>query len=235
MHKFRFFSVLLFVSLLFVLLPATAKAIWDVPVGPGESFRWLFVTSQGRDATSTNIGDYNWFVNNVADTANTPITGVVGKSSIADIDWRAIASTPTTDAIDNIGVSPAGIYTPWMNLVANGTADLFDGDILSPIIFDERGVQSFIYDVWTGTDHHGSRYQTRELGTEGPVYGNVLYTNAFWVEVPYADKWPGDNFSLYAISEELSAVPVPGALILAATGLLSVRLGLKRLRRKHQE
>ena len=93
MKKTRFCSAVLIVCLSFVLMPATAKAaMWDVPVAPGETFRWVFMTREYTDATSSDIGYYNAFVNAAADIA-TPITGVLGKSTIADIEWRAIALT----------------------------------------------------------------------------------------------------------------------------------------------
>ena len=55
------------------------------------------------------------------------------------------------------------------------------------------------------------------------------------------DPWPGyqdtdDAPTLEAwVTTDASVVPAPGALVLAATGLLSSTLGLKRLRRKRQE
>ena len=239
MKKSRFFSELLFVSLLFALLPATAKAgMWDVPVAPGESFRWIFVRSELTDATSTDISYYNDFVNSLADHAATPITDVVGFSSIAEIEWKAIVSTQDgTNAIDNIGESPAGIYTPDGRPVAYGTADLFDGQIINPINTDEYGhpppPNGTSPSVWTGTAPDGYGIGM-SLGYMFPII--VGYSDSVglgWISSDYG--YNSDMHSLYAISEELTVVPAPGAIILAATGLLSSTLGLKRLRHKHQE
>ena len=234
MKKSQSFFALLSFCLSFVLIPATdIAAMWDVPVAPGETFRWVFVTSGTTDATSSDISYYNEFVNHAADIVATPITGVLGKSNIAQIEWKAIASTESVYAIDNIGASPAGIYTPPSDLVATGTLDLFDGDILAPIMFTEN-VTLYSGQVWTGTNTQGRSDPLFSLG--GAIFGASFYG--------YSDQFgPGwiktgtdlqtEKYPVYAISEELSVVPVPGALILTATGLLSM-LGLKRWRRKHQ-
>ena len=56
---------------------------------------------------STNIADYNSFV-------NTQAGGATYNGSV--VSWDAIGSTPTVNAIDNIGQQPiAGVY------LANGT------------------------------------------------------------------------------------------------------------------
>lgn len=238
MNKSRFFLALLFVSLLFVLLPATAKAdMWDVPVAPGETFRWVFVTSGTTNAESSEISFYNDFVNDAA-SIGTTITGVMGKSSLADIEWKAIGSTDTTDAIDNIGVSSSRIYKPDSTFVAEGTSDMFSGlHVNSPINIDETGTSVNTL-VWTGSDTSGRGYDTfDELkvlgGSKYTRYGHTWSIDYRWIMEGQEEQ----DFlkPLYAISEELTVVPAPGALILAVTGLLSSTLGLKRLRRKHQE
>jgi hypothetical protein len=238
MKKSRLFLALLFVSLSFVLMPATAKAdLWDVPVASGESFRWVFVTSETMYATSSDISVYNDFVNAAADAAGTTITGVVGKSSIADIDWKVIGSTATVNAIDNIVPSSAGIYLPTGILVANGTTDMFDGSLSTPISITETGSSKLSW-VYTGSTDWGTAniwplgYSSGDLAVT--ITGHTNYSNAMWINKGishnYIDCWP-----LYAISEELTVVPIPGALMLGVTGLLSSILGLKRLRRKGQE
>ena len=251
MKKTQFVPSVLFVSLLFVIFSATARAaLWDVPVAPGETFRWVFVTSLTIDAHSSDIATYNNLVNAAADAAGTTITGVLGKSTIAtiaDIEWKAIASTPYTDAIDNIGVSSAPIYTPLGDMVADNTLDLFDGEIKTPINMSEFGAPppslppSYTKAVWTGSTTEGLREDPFSLGgrypddtpTLGAYYGSTWSKLDAWIHTSLQVK--PEELHLYAISEELSVVPVPSALILGATGLLSSTLGLIRLRRKHQE
>ena len=245
MKTSRLLLASLIVTLLFVLLPAKAMAaMWDVPVAPGETFRWVFVTSGLTPATSPSITTYNDVVNTavadavVADPTVTTVTDVLGKSSItdiADIEWKAIASTSAVDAIDNIGESDARIYTPLGDLVANGTADMFDGDIGSAIGVSEYGSVGQ-RPVWTGSDPSGSKLINFELGnviSTDAAFGDTTRADPGWIVVKTAST--STSQALYAISEELTVVPIPGAIIMAATGLLSSTLGLNRLRRKHQE
>lgn len=82
-------------------------------------------------------------------------------------------------------------------------------------------------------------------GLEGPHLCLVGYA----IEPPYTDVYPvvlgiwidsvSDNERFTNVGAWVvsggEVVPAPGALILGVTGLLSSTLGLKRLRRKHQE
>ena len=45
---------------------AVQAAILLPSLNPGDQYRLVFVTSGGRDANSTNIADYNTFVNDAA-------------------------------------------------------------------------------------------------------------------------------------------------------------------------
>ena len=247
MKKSRSFLAVLIVSLSYVLSPVTAKAdLWDVPVLPGQSFRWVFVTSEFTNATSTDISYYNDFVNGLADDAATPISGVLGKPTIAYIDWKAIASTEAVNARDNIEYSFAPIYTPTSILVADDYDDLFDGNISHQINITELGDEYDFWPdnpspVWTGSNENGYGREDLVLGLpDGELpesyyagWGNASRTPFYWIE--QGSDSADTLYPLYAISEELTVVPVPGALILGATGLLSSTLGLIRLRRKHQE
>lgn len=240
MKKSRLLSALLFVSLLFVLLPAIANgnaSMWDVPVGPGESFRWVFVTSGLTAAVSPDITYYNWFINDwlMPPIAATPIYGVAGKDTLGEIQWKAIVSTPTTNAIDNMVSSSTPIYTPLGTRVADTTQGMFDSPLLAPIRFTEWGEepQTQLPLVWTGTQWDGTKDPVYMLGgpNQAGVVGVRTWTGSFWVD--FATEEAPKLYPLYAISEELTLVPASSALMLAATGLLSM-LGLKRLRHKHQ-
>ena len=91
----------------FVLAPLTASAApITVPTGlnPGDQYRLAFVTSTTRDATSSNIADYNAFVTAAANSV--PQFVALGTT------WHAIGSTAAVAARDNTNtnftVNPSG-------------------------------------------------------------------------------------------------------------------------------
>ena len=105
----------------------------------------------------------------------------------------------------------------------------------------ENGEENQWLLVWTGSNMDGLRNEwpvTTYIGGIFPLY-EVTYgvswgsTNYTWIDAGEANRTSLNK--IYAISEELTVVPEPGSIILAATGLFSSMLGLKRLRRKHQE
>src|SRR5262245_37477959 len=91
-----------------------AGIILQTPAGlnPGDHFRFCFVTDGIRDATSTNIADYDSFVNTQAGGAT--YNGVV-------VDWLAIGSTGSVDAIDHVGQATAPVYLSDGTLVTTTT------------------------------------------------------------------------------------------------------------------
>ena len=130
--------------------------------GRGDSFRLLFVTSTGRNATSSNIGDYNRFVQDRVAAGHTAIRSFSGHFR-ALASTRAAASTVSVNAIDNTGTTHSGsnkgppIY--WLNggKVANDYADFYDGswsNQTSPTREDgSAGLASRA--IWTGSRNDG--------------------------------------------------------------------------------
>jgi hypothetical protein len=118
-------------------------------LNPGDQYRLAFVTSTQRDATSSDIADYNTFVQNVA--------GSVTDLANLGASWTAIASTSTVDARDNTNTNPAsGPGVPMYNLagqrIAAGNPELWDGflDPGAPILYTESGT-SLNATAWSGT------------------------------------------------------------------------------------
>ena len=148
---------------------AAQAALVVVPTGlaPGDQYRLVFVTAGARDATSTNINDYNTFVTNQA-TGGTPgidtalDTALNGAGfDLSTITWKAIGSTSAVDARDNTGTNPSStgvpIYLIDGNRVANNNADLWDGQLQHPINLNNLDISSLSH-VWTGSNDSGQGF-----------------------------------------------------------------------------
>ena len=126
---------------LLVGAPAAAQAnVFVQPNLPvGSAYRLIFLTSSQTDGSSPDITVYNTMVTNAA--ANNPL--------LPAATWRAIVSTPTINAIDNIACTPScssdPIYLVTGSEVATSTADLFDGTVLTPISITESGSTTGMY------------------------------------------------------------------------------------------
>ncbi len=218
------------VAALFVSPTFLPAAVVTVPTGlrPGDQYRLAFVTSTTRDATSSNIAEYNAFVTaaanlNPALTAlNTNWTAIASAvdyhGGVIISDVNAFTNTGTDPSINPIGVP---IYTLKNSLIANTNSRLWSGSIISPINIDESGntINSF---VWTGTDSSGnSGYPTGSLGEESPVFfGYSGLSNLDWAGEGGGS--PSRLMPLYAMSGVLTVVPEPSSIALAAFGLIGL-------------
>ncbi len=135
---------------------------WDlIPdgIGPGDTFRLLFVTSGDRDATSTDIADYNAFVRGEAAAGHPDIQQYKDH-------FRVLGSTEAVSARVNTLTNPAvngpGEPIYWLNgpKVADDYADLYDGTWhrMDPIRLPSGEAFDFEENayVFTGTDTDGS-------------------------------------------------------------------------------
>ena len=109
--------------------------IFPSDLSPGDKYRLAFVTSTTRDATSTNIADYNTFVTTVANDSS-------ALSSLRTT-WTAIGSTSTVDARDNTNTNPGTatgvpIYLLNDTRLAADNADLWNGTIQNPLNVDRE-------------------------------------------------------------------------------------------------
>ena len=125
----------------------------------GDSFRLLFVTSDTRDANSSNIDDYNRFVQNAA-ARNELLKNFSGR-------FRALASVWGVHAIDNSGTRGTGVPIYWLESAkaADNYPDFYDGSWDSRAGTDEKGVRlGHSVDIWTGTNSDGTEHAS-ELGS----------------------------------------------------------------------
>ncbi|MCX6620139.1 MAG: PEP-CTERM sorting domain-containing protein [Acidobacteria bacterium] len=204
-----------------------AAPIVTVPAGlsPGDHYRLVFVTSTTRDATSTAIADYNAFVTSAA--TSIPALLALGTT------WYAIGSTATVNAIDNIvpALGSRPIYDLAGNLIATGSADLFDGsDIPHSIATMEKGgtIPALSY-VMTGSYEDGTGWHVPpgELGNSWYIVGQIGHLSKDWINRSGSSLPSG--YPMYGISGDLTvaggAVPEPSTIALTALGglLLFVR------------
>ena len=155
---------------------------WDlIPSGlyEGDSFRLLFLSSTKRDATATDIADYNTFIQTRAAAGHTAIQAYAG-------EFLVVGSTGDTDARDNTGTTytavdkGAPIY--WLNgtKVADNYEDFYDGSWSNESFNrNESGANGPSTSVsgnypFTGSDHDGTEAfsvdnSSRALGNDGVV------------------------------------------------------------------
>ena len=186
-----------------------------VPTGinAGDGFRLLFVTSQTRDATSTDIDHYNEFVQTSAAAGHEDIQPY---SAL----FRALGSTSDVDAIDNTATTHTtaqpGVPIWWLNgpEAADDYGDFYDGswDNRDPGR-NESGSEVDFGDtdqVWTGTENDG----TATISILGSV-GTTTYatpgvgTNLHFVGGAVSSS---ETKPLYGLSFVLHVVAAPPAV-----------------------
>jgi hypothetical protein len=170
-----------------------------VPAGlnPGDDFYIIFVTSTTRDATSTDIADYNAFVNTAAD-----LSGGKGTDD-ATITWRVVGATATDDQCDPYDGDASA--TPMYNLndekVADDRADMLDGSLDNDISSNETGGIAGLGGTWTGCFNNGTPDVGSTLGVASPTYG-LRTSDSTWADFLVAAA--ASTYRLYAVSPKLT-------------------------------
>ena len=193
-----------------ILDPSGTNPATGQPWQHGDSYRLVFTTSEGHDATSADIDVYNTWATSVAD-AEPNLTG---------FSWKVIGSTDTVDARDNTQTNPENIADPdgpiylidGVTKVADNNADLWDGDIDHIIDMDEHGGQGYIH-LWnfTGTyldgtkvtDSAGAGTSFNNLGGGNDVNQGNGGSTTQWVWRTWTSAPSTNVLSFYAISEPL--------------------------------
>ena len=128
------------------------------------------MTSTTRNAQSSNIADYNTFVQNRA---------AAGHSAIRrySAQFRVVGSTSTVDARDNTGTTGTGVPIYWMDgqKAADNYPDFYDGtwDSGSHSVNEDGAFKRAF--VWTGSNADGTKFNNQYLGAGTVRQGSVLY------------------------------------------------------------
>jgi hypothetical protein len=215
--------------------PVYAAPILTPPatLAPGAHFRFVFVTDGATTATSSNITDYDNFV-------NTQAGGATYNGST--VTWQAIGSTPSVSAINHItGPQTDPVFLATGPEVATSTTTnsqgLWSGTLLHAINVDLTGMTPTDTMVWTGTGPGG----TTDLGLGGIVNMQFPFSN-LGTTTSSASAWIDQNFGtqsathpLYGISSELvvpSSIPEPSSWLTLGIGLgVTTVIGWSRHRR----
>jgi hypothetical protein len=194
----------------------------------GQQYRLVFVTSTTTTATSANIGDYNTFVQGVANTAG-----------YGSVNWFAVGSTLTVDARDNTSTNPGtdGAGVAIFNFdslkIADNNSDLWDGDIDNAINVTETG-GSYTGEYWSGSVASGTADTGTGwvLGSTGGSpnltrVGNNTLTDATWISGYRRNN--ANNQRILAMSEILTVpIPEPSSFALIALGGLTLAMLRRR-------
>ena len=146
----------------------TVPAHWSlIPTGlsTGDKFRLLFLSSTKRNASSTDIADYNTFIQTRAAAGHTDIRDY-------SADFRAVGCTADTDARDNTKTTytttDKGVPIYWLNgaKAADQYEDFYDGSWDDEANDkNESGTNGPDTSLranypWTGCDHDGTEAVT---------------------------------------------------------------------------
>jgi hypothetical protein len=227
-------TMLAFFSLLTIAsnIPA-ADLVTPAGLNPGDSFRYIFLTTATRNATSGNIADYNTFVQNDA-------TGYTYDGQ--PITWKAVGSTTTVNARDNVG----GFNTNVPVYLVTGTkiADdlttnaggLWGGSIFATISYSIAGSSLPANYVWAGTNPDGTSLLNGPggdvtLGQAGVSLGGTgSLTASAWI---YSNFSASNNlYPMYGLSQALT-VPVPEPSTWALGTIASATVAWLARRRKN--
>ena len=178
----------------------TVPADWSlIPtgLGPGDSFRLLFIGSSNRNASSSDINVYNTFVQDLVEaTGHADIKAFSGT-------FRMLGSTEDVDARDNTGTTGTSVAIYWLGgaKVADDYGDFYDGD------WDEEatgrresGVEVSIgtsWEIWTGSAEAGTEAMN-DTNTQSRALGNA---GGYWV----MQGSPNSSNSAYGPIESLTA------------------------------
>lgn len=225
-----FAFVVSFACLLSVAQVRAAVILPDLPAG--SQYQLVFVTAHTHHATSADIEDYNAFVTAEA----------LQSDSLPETNWHAIVSTLAADARDNAPTYDLPIYNTAGELVTIGsglweTTD--DVTLLASIAYTQTGAFNWTKYVMTGSEQDGTRdaynYARDDTGSGSSVtFGHSYSLDRTWIRWGHIG-WgtTPSNLYVYALSDPITVVPEPSALIIwSLLGCLAMTLRWPRRGRR---
>ena len=180
---------------------------------PGSEFRLLFVTSDERDATSGEIGDYDAFVRSLAAHGHPDIVAYAGF-------FKALGDTPTVEMVAHNGIDLAGfIDVYWLggrhsirDRVAGSYRQFLTGRWISDAVARPR-------------DEHGDLVAVESEGYWTSGFGSAAagVSHLDSSTNPIGSGHRADAAtprSLYALSPVFKTAPVPTASITAGSDVV---------------
>ena len=189
----------------------------------GDRFRLIFVTYQGHAATSTDIENYNAYVQSQANASNA-LAGIKTHSS----SFRVLGSTADVDARDNTYTTytddEPGVPIYWLNgnKVADDYADLYDGswdDEANPTLRNGNTIPPTV--IWTGSSTNGTELiatgnVSRALGKSFVQTGRLNHDPGGPLETNLASNPAIEDFRYYALSPVFVVPPKVNAIALTS-------------------
>ena len=177
--------------------PAQADAVIDVPwylapkelLATGGQFRLIFLTDTGLAPDSTDIGDYNKFVQEQVRTSELQALRAYHSG------FRVVGSTAAVDARDNTGTTftndDKGVPIYWLlgGKVADNYQDFWDGTWENDKDPRDRVGQfvprpaSTLLHIFSGTNINGTKSSDKTFGADNVSYG-YLHTGSGTVLSP---------------------------------------------------
>lgn len=178
------------------------------------------MTQGKRDATSSNIADYDQFAQTQA-SLNPSLTGTSD-----GVQWKALGSTSTVDARDHLGLLNFPIFLLDGTTKISTTGQIWSEGIVNPISLNQFAVVNAPNPVWTGTENSGVAYVNNNfafpfsgLGSPFPAVGRSDNLENKWVL--FTRDLNTIDYPMYAFSSQLTvqAVPEPSSIMLFIFGL----------------